>query len=67
MFSSFNLAYALIAGVIGIFLAIAVSPSDEKAVRISNDQLGRLRQGENEWTLPKVMPESAGKPQLNCK
>ena len=55
MFASFNLAYALIAGVVGIFLAIALSPPDEKAVRISDEQIRRLRQSENEWTRPHVM------------
>jgi len=55
MLSSFNLAYAFIAGVVGVFLAIALSPPDEKAVRISDEQIGRLLQGGQTWTPPKTM------------
>jgi short-chain fatty acids transporter len=55
MFAPFNLVYALVAGLIGVVLATALAPTDEKTVRISAEQLGRLTQGEKEWQPPQSM------------
>lgn len=55
MFAPFNLVYALVAGLIGVVLAMALTPTDEKAVRISAEQLGRLTQREHEWKPPQAM------------
>lgn len=55
MFAPFNLVYALVAGLIGVGLAMMLTPTDEKAVRVSADQLERLTQGEQEWKPPQTM------------
>jgi short-chain fatty acids transporter len=55
MFAPFNLVYALVAGLIGVVLAMMLTPTDEKTVRISAEQLGRLTQGEQEWKPPQSM------------
>jgi len=44
MFTPFNLFYACLAGVIGVVLAMALTPSEEASVRISEERLVRLSQ-----------------------
>jgi short-chain fatty acids transporter len=55
MFASFNLLYALAAGILGVLSAVALSPTDDKAVRIAEEQIARLSKNDRVLTPPETM------------
>jgi short-chain fatty acids transporter len=55
MFASFNLFYALIAGLLGIVAAAALVPSQEEAVCVSAEQVARLSAHNTAQVRPATM------------
>ena len=55
MFAPFNLVYACIAGTVGVLLAMALTPTEEKTMRISEERIARLAQREQVRRRPTAM------------
>jgi short-chain fatty acids transporter len=55
LFASFNLVYALIAGLIGIVIVMALVPPQEEALKISAEQAARLAAANTTKSRPATM------------
>lgn len=55
MFASFNLFYAIAAGVLGILIAMALTPADDNAVHITKEQIARLSEKDRPLNRPTTM------------